>query len=115
VLVGDAADAATPHDDITKAPWQPHDGIRETPWHSHKTPWHTLTRPIINFYEKSVTSTQILGKKGWTDWDAIFGMDKLERRGYNMQKESRRYPFRLDWSLFTGVFNVYIVVFIKLS
>jgi len=44
-----------------------------------------------------------------------FGMDKLERRGYNMQKESRRYPFRLDRSLLTGVFNVYIVVFIKLS
>jgi len=38
-----------------------------------------------------------------------------ERSGYNMQKESRRYPFRLDLRLITGVFNVYIVVFIKLS
>jgi len=54
------------------------------------------------------------GAEGMDQMGCRFGMDKLERRGYNMQKESRRYPFRLDWSLLTGVFNVYIVVFIKL-
>jgi len=53
------------------------------------------------------------GAEGVDRLVCCFGMDKLERRGYNMQKKSRRYPFRLDWSLLTGVFNVYIVVFIK--
>jgi len=55
----------------------------------------------IFVHNRNVTSTQILGQKGWTDWDAVLAWTK--RRGYNMQKESRRYTFRLDLVLYSDL------------